>query len=1114
MKRLLIAGAWIAAWVLVLAVLAGFLTAAVWETSGLPEWAAGAIRAAAADQGVSLRADAIKAGLSRGVVFEGARIRLEAAGVPWTVACHELTVRPRLGPLLRRELEIQEVSFRGMSVQPGLGKDTLRAGLRIERGAGLLRRRPDGTVAATLDALAAKIAVHLEAEVSGVEEALRQGGPGAQAAGSGGHGAPPAGGAPAAATELRGVLEAAEGLLARAQLAERDAYLTGRVLLDLRRPGDLVFDGEAGVANLVFEDLLVTRFHTGVRYEHGQVRFGGVRLILNAGETVLGEACLEPGAGRVSGRCQARLSAETLLRRLPGPPPAWLGGLESSRPVEIRVDLPPSPLDPARWRFTADVAGRDVRLHGLEVSRFTAAGSWDGTVLTVSRWRADLAGHGDEYAEGRLVWHADDQTLEADCEAFCDPAGRMRTAGGRAAARTSRYVEFPAGARFRVQLERSPLDWTRFRGRGAVSAEAARVSGRALGPLAAEFRLESGVAIVESLRAGLEGGPPETFVCDLSADVARALASGTLGLRFGLRARAAAPAAEGDAAEPAPWTEAAAFRGTVLWTASSGAVDITAEGTADPGRWYACWQPRLGLPHYAVAAGVRCAPDAPARVVVNAKRSDSREPLLIRASVAAQRVQYEAVVFDSVRGDIEVTPAGRVCLRNVHALTACGDEAAFDMEVDPDPLRVVFRNGFLRGNPALVEAFLADRDTRAAYHMVWQDFSWGAGHPPSIDVQSLRYRETPGTGAWELTLDGGLQVEAAAFRGLPLRRLHAALRLDLPERVTVEIPCIQTDTATIEGKAEILTRGEPKCSFEVKHLDGGQNPARILSLLHPAWGEALGPLAFASDSAVDCRGSFFLVDDPMLELTGSVRGSWIELRGVRIEAPVAEWGVNRSVVRWNLTSGKLFGGPATLTGMFDLETGRGSAAFRGQDMILERTAAQLGLTLGERARQGLVSGHCRLEILRGWAGRPLQVYGDGALSLREADLWQVPFFDQLGRVLDMTFLNRVTRGKTSTLGRITRLDADFGFTGDRLLVHSLNTDGTILSLRGRGQYCWETDTIELSVNGQALRDSGILGVVFRPLTWAFFNAELRGTSKDCKWRLTTALSKALPGGSD
>jgi hypothetical protein len=119
----------------------------------------------------------------------------------------------------------------------------------------------------------------------------------------------------------------------------------------------------------------------------------------------------------------------------------------------------------------------------------------------------------------------------------------------------------------------------------------------------------------------------------------------------------------------------------------------------------------------------------------------------------------------------------------------------------------------------------------------------------------------------------------------------------------------------------------------------------------------------------------------------------------------------------------------------------------------------------------------------------------------------------LGRLLDMTMLNRLTGGRLSSLGTITRLDADLDFNGDRLLVPNLKTDGTIVSLRGSGEYSWESSRLFFQVTGHTLSKVGILSFALRPLSWVF-NAELTGTTDDYKWRMVTAFEKALSGDSD
>jgi|GEM_PF-2961236 len=1115
MKRLLVLTIKTVGWALVLLVLACLLTAVVWEANGIPEWGANAIRAAAADRGISLRADNVRAGLVGGLVLDDAHVRLDRDDIPWVLSAQEVRLRPRLAGLLIGDIQVQEVTFRGASLTLGEAAltqgDAAPAALRLERCSGMAQRRRDGVLTVAVDGLAEKVSVHLEAEVRGLDAvSLRDraaGKPGVPSAATGGAGAPEPSG-----RSLKESLARVADLLAAAHLSERDAFLSGHLSLDLRKPREVTFAGEAGLADLVLGDLLVSRFKSRLYCRGSEIRLQAFRLVVGHGETVTGDVRVDLAAGEVSGTVHGQVLPATLGRILPEPRRAWLGRFQAGVPLDITAELLPSPLARERWQVRADVTGRDLQLPGIEVSQFSAAGSWDGQDLTVDRWHAEMEGSGRERIEGRLTWHQAEGTVEGECLARCQPVERARQAGVPALNRALRDVEVPGGATLRVRLERSPLDWRRLRAAASLTADSARVRGRAISPVAIEGDFAEGVLTLGRIGAGFADGPADAVLLSLTTDVSQALSTGTWEVRFDLHSKALAEPVPSPGGGLAPWTEVAALRGAALFTPASGAVDVSAEGTACPGRWYASYMPRLGLPASGIIRDIRCAADAPARVVVTAARAGQRQPLRLLLSVSADGPRYGDLVFRTIQGTIEVLPR-QLSFQGVRATTSTGDELALDLRLDTEPLAVTIANARVTGNPDVVHAFIEDRDAKAIYRSVWKDFRWSPEHPAVIDLRSLAYREIAGGRSWELTLDADLRAEMATYKDLPLRSLETTVGLDLPKKVTVRAHRIETDTATLEGSVDILTGSDPKCTFAMRQLAGGQDPSHVLRLLNPAWGAVLGPLTFAPDTAVDCQGSFYLNRDPLLLLSGSLKGAWLQFRGLQVGDPVARWGLSQSEVRWDLTSGKLFGGPVAVTGLYDLEAGRGTVAFRGEGMAMDQVGPHIGMKSEAVGQQGLLSAHCRLDILRGWAGRPLQVYGDGDLSLQEADLWRVPFFDQLGRVLDVTFLNRLTGGKASSLGRITRLDADLGFSGDCVVVRSLATDGTILSLRGHGRYCWETDSIYLAVNGQALDSAGLVGLIFKPLSWAFFNAELTGTSKDSKWRLSTALDKALPGGA-
>jgi len=523
--------------------------------------------------------------------------------------------------------------------------------------------------------------------------------------------------------------------------------------------------------------------------------------------------------------------------------------------------------------------------------------------------------------------------------------------------------------------------------------------------------------------------------------------------------------------------------------------------------------PRLGMPASDIMHGIRCSPGLPAQVTLTAGRDDARQPWRLRAQVAGREARYSDLALRAAQGTIDLT-SRRLAFTDIVATTADGDDLSLDLTIDFKPLAVTIRNARIVGRPELVATFIDHREAKRFYRRVWQDVRWQDAQAATVDLHRLAYRQTPGGRDWTLTLAADLQAEALSYRDQVLTGLRATVELELPEKVVVRRARIATANAALEGEVTVFTDSNPRCTFALRQAAGGQDPAVILDLIHPDWGRLLGPLAFSPDSSVDCQGSFYLGREPRLQLSGSVQAPWMTVRGLRLEEAAADWRLSQSALHWDLTAARLFGGTIATTGLYDLETGFGKAAFRGDGMALKDLSTHLGSQGSTATSEGLAQAHCNLEILRGWAGRDLQVYGDGVLSITEADLWRVPLFDPLARLLDVSFLSRLTGGRASGLGRITRLDADLAFTGDRVAVRSLTTDGTILSLRGAGEYCWETDRIALAVSGQALDNAGLVGWIFRPLSWAFFNAELSGTSKDHRWRLSTALNRALPGSGD
>ena len=126
--------------------------------------------------------------------------------------------------------------------------------------------------------------------------------------------------------------------------------------------------------------------------------------------------------------------------------------------------------------------------------------------------------------------------------------------------------------------------------------------------------------------------------------------------------------------------------------------------------------------------------------------------------------------------------------------------------------------------------------------------------------------------------------------------------------------------------------------------------------------------------------------------------------------------------------------------------------------------------------------------------------------MRDGELWKVPVLSALGRALKAATLDSVTGG----LGQITSLDMEALLEGHRLRLARLSTDGTIVSLDGRGSYEWgerlTEGRVQVEVSGVPVRGVRLLSWVLAPVT-GLCQAELSGPLGACGWRLRTFLGK-------
>ncbi|MBN2452406.1 MAG: hypothetical protein JXR77_18615 [Lentisphaeria bacterium] len=1080
------------------------------EVVGVPEWGAGPLRGVFAEYGVQVEAATIRFGAINGLVLDRGRARMVCAGMPLRIECAGARASVRWRSMLRGRVQGDSLALDGLSMRlfpsgRALGQDG--SVLHLERGEARAHLFGDGTLALTLDGLLENVAIHIDADIQGWEGARIAGEP--QSLPSSRPAGEPQDRTRAEAEKAwRRSLTRISELVDTARLSENDAFLSGRLALNLEDPAALVFAGEFGLSDTVVSGTFVSKAKGTVRYQRQTLFLERVTLSLSRDENVNCQARVDLGAGRVTGQVEGDLRPETACRLAKAEIPLWMDRVVLLSPVSVKAQIGPCALAPAEWQVRGSLSAANVLVQDLVLHRARAEGEWDGRVLRIPSARLMLSPRGDEEIRGSGEVDFVAGTASAQLEAVLRPVDRLVKMGLVPPGVLPSGFEMPAPVTLRARLHPSPHGWRQWRAEADLTCPTARVAGRLVGPCAASMRLQDGVLTLPEATLGAPRAPDHALRLSGVLPLGDALGGRDVAMDFKATLLADFGRAEEEgAAASDDWREALSLNARVHLASGSGNLHVATSGTVFPQRTYATWQPLLDVGIGDFPHRLRCG-DKPVAFTFEARRDGPRAPLRLTGALDAESLHYQDLHFRTFHTGVDLQH-DRVQFDGVQAVTGDGDEFSLDIGVVYHPLRVTIANARLAGRPHLVATFIEARDARELYQSIWRDLAWSPGELPVIDLRSLVYKEGGG-GAWRLNMDAGFACRNAHFRGVQAQSLAMTVRLGLPELVTVRDVRLETAHGVAEAEVSIQATAVPRVSFATRQISGGLDVAAILRAIDPSWDEWVRSFDFSPESAVTCRGSFFLGPEPVLDISGTLEAPSFEFARLRLMQPNVDWRVAGSTVTWDVKSATLFEGPVALTGRYDIQTREGLIALHAEKLLLRQLVAYLGGGTEESAQEGYLSGHCRLHLLHGWAGREVQLAGNGRALITEADVWRVPVFHSLGRLLDMTMLNRITSGRASSLGEITRVEADLTFNGDRVVFSNLVTDGTIVSLKGSGEYCWGTDQLYGTVSGETLSRVSILSLIFRPLSW-LFSAELTGTPKDYRWKLATAFQRALSG---
>lgn len=398
------------------------------------------------------------------------------------------------------------------------------------------------------------------------------------------------------------------------------------------------------------------------------------------------------------------------------------------------------------------------------------------------------------------------------------------------------------------------------------------------------------------------------------------------------------------------------------------------------------------------------------------------------------------------------------------------------------------------GDPLALDVLYAPGPPRQRYRDVWKHFKWSDKSPPHLTVKRLHsFRRRDGRGVLELAAH--LDALDCSYRDLQADSLAADLDLNLPRRAAVRNMVIKQGDTEAKGELVFDLGDEPVLSFT---FNGIFNPVAAFSAINKSLAESLVILELSDQTQAEIRGSMHLRGAALPRLEGKLAGDRLLYRKLLVTDYTGNWRMVDQDLKWSIDEGKLYGGAVTMHGLHNGFFGSGKLSIEAEDVDL---AALLTTFMAEGIERdlGQISGTADLDLLQRGKEAPLRIRGESQVAIRDGQLWDTPVLEGLGNTIGI-----------KSMGRISSLDADLEFEGDKVVVPHFATNGTILALNGSGDYAWDTQAISLKVYGQALKSTSLIPLVLKPLSW-FFEAELTGTRQEHKWRLLGPLRRMIPG---
>ena len=848
------------------------------------------------------------------------------------------------------------------------------------------------------------------------------------------------------------------------------------------------------LSDLLFNGVVVSKIRG--RFEGGmdEIAFDGLDVILSRSEMINGKGMLYPKSRELEATLKGSLAPATLCQLAKIDTKDWLTHRIRIPSLSFEGRLPRCPLELEKMEpsltcslsSSFEAFGVDVEKGGFKLSYKDGKLSVDDISFVVSK-------DGRENLNGKMSLDLNTMQLAGELDGQVIWMERMKNYGIHLPEKILAGNGDPSA--FHIKLDPSPLNLRGLSLSGRIEDGGLSFLTRSCREMDIDFALKDGKISIEPLSINLLRVDHAIDV-KISCDIDGGLNSGQFKTNFDINALAR-PDAKSEL------KSGLACKGWVSYRPKDSVISVECDGDCHPDWIYQSYCRRLDLncSYVFVLLGTT---DKPVKYELKLPEVslDNGDDWEMTAKVTGHDMHFSTFKVKDIACEVAVN-SHEVNIKDIRARTLEDENLRLDIRVQYSPVEFSIKDLELEGNPALAEAFILNSGAQEVYRRIWSEVKWSDKKKPMVRMPTLIYKDGS---PWNLTLTAHVNAQDVNYHGYRAEEMNLIVALDLPSTVSVKPITLKTQKGDVYGEISLTFGGVPQCTFKIDGEEGYLNPKTLLTTVNPDFAKTLADISFSDESRLSLTGEMFLSGDSRLSVSGTLACPDMKWRDYELTNMESTWSYSSNGISWNITDATYLEGKLRSSGVYEPDNNRGEFLVFIDGMPFSRVGELAKSAKSDEPRgkpmPGIVNGECHGRFLVGWAGRPLHLEGDGHVSIRQADLWNVPLLAQLSELLPGG------NGSGSTLGSITQLDADVEFLGNRLSVPNLYTNGTIMSLRAKGEYGFENESLQFLVSGVPLQDVGIVSLLLRPLSWAF-QAELEGTLSAHRWRMKSGLMQLI-----